>query len=849
MLRARHASVLAVMFVSRGVEPAPDFTSALNDAGCSLNASNTCTGIVFPLRGLVGTLPTELGMMTAVTRLGIASNSISGTLPTELALMTQLTGIGVDTNALSGPLPTEFGLFTGLTLLYVNANQLNGTVPSQLMNLRRAVQMNLCRNFLFGSLPSEIGLLSTSLTYFHVAYNALTSTIPTELGRASRLFKFGFNNNDFSGTLPTELGLLTAVGSFVYFNNNELSGTIPTEIGRLTGVAKLDMSANMLAGTVPTELGRLSRLFELALASNRLSGSLPTELAALTGVSRLTLDAKHGLCENSTELRSLLLLSPLPSCWEVRPLPPPSPSPPSPPPRLTSTSASSSSPASSSPSASSVVAGGLSAESRQVLGSVLGCGLALLCALGVLGSLWRRRRARAVEEMLDKALLANSVFGFPLHCVAFSRFAEMGRLRPFEEVRDAQQHKVLDLVEDAHAFFQADTGRHLIFVSHQWLGLQAPDERNVQFPVMLAALEHVLRANEWLGEDVFIWCDFCSIPQRHSPSQQAAVSSLALYANSAHAFVIAAPEATHSDTGARVSSASYQMRTWCRAEQFCYAVRHGMSNMWLATSQHSAPLPVDEEWLYDGLLVFEGQLTCCELLHCANGVQRAVCDRQSLVLPILGLWAELFSLQCAVRAATSTGGAGGRGRGAGGRSRPYVQRFEGEGRREGGAPRSLSEEERRMSVNVGHFMRWLDPARKARMFPRDFQFVSARQRGSRSQRRELFGSLIERMERRIERRLQSMGAGEFGQALHEHLKNTGHSTGVLSNTMPQASQWDSRTTTLATASSRATALSGAESVRASEDQSPTRETTDSRPRVGVWTRSRPPKVEPMIPES
>jgi hypothetical protein len=68
--------------------------------------------------------------------------------------------------------------------------------------------------------------------------------------------------------------------------------------------------------------------------------------------------------------------------------------------------------------------------------------------------------------------------------------------------------------------------------------------------------------------------------------------------------VIVAPPAFHADTGEVVGTESYLKRMWCRAEQFCYAVKHGAAdnNMWLAVSEERPQL-VDAQWLNDGLMV------------------------------------------------------------------------------------------------------------------------------------------------------------------------------------------------------------------------------------------------------
>jgi hypothetical protein len=58
---------------------------------------------------LVGTLPTELGLLTELVGINFVSNRLSGTIPTELSQVTRLEWLMLNNNYLSGTLPTELG--------------------------------------------------------------------------------------------------------------------------------------------------------------------------------------------------------------------------------------------------------------------------------------------------------------------------------------------------------------------------------------------------------------------------------------------------------------------------------------------------------------------------------------------------------------------------------------------------------------------------------------------------------------------------------------------------------------------------------------------------------------------
>ena len=62
-----------------------------------------------------------------------------------------------------------------------------------------------------------------------------------------------------------------------------------------------------------------------------------------------------------------------------------------------------------------------------------------------------------------------------------------------------------------------------------------------------------------------------------------------------------------------------QKRAWCRAEQFCYLLKNGNSNMWIADKLGWTER-VESSWLDEALLIFEGEMTC----WCAATAQQLV---------------------------------------------------------------------------------------------------------------------------------------------------------------------------------------------------------------------------------
>ena len=194
---------------------------------------------------LTGSIPPEIGGLTALQFLNLAGNQLTGAIPTELASLTGLQSLGLSYNRLTGPIPSEFGGLTALQSLDLGSNQLTGPIPSE-----------------FGGL--------TALQSLYLGYNQLTGPIPTELASLTGLQSLVLRSNRLSGPIPRELGGLTAL-QVLHLGGNQLTGAIPRELGGLTALQVLHLGGNQLTGAVPAELGALINLTLLDLSSNALT--------------------------------------------------------------------------------------------------------------------------------------------------------------------------------------------------------------------------------------------------------------------------------------------------------------------------------------------------------------------------------------------------------------------------------------------------------------------------------------------------------------------------------------------------------------------------------------------------
>ena len=112
-----------------------------------------------------------------VVQLRLTSNKLTGSIPAELGNLTALSFLDLSGNQLSGPIPTELGSLTALSNLVLSRNNLTGSIPAELGNLTALRSLRLGRNQLSGAIPTELGNL-TNLEVLFMHTNQLTGLVP-----------------------------------------------------------------------------------------------------------------------------------------------------------------------------------------------------------------------------------------------------------------------------------------------------------------------------------------------------------------------------------------------------------------------------------------------------------------------------------------------------------------------------------------------------------------------------------------------------------------------------------------------------------------------------------------------
>jgi Leucine-rich repeat (LRR) protein len=260
----------------------------------------------------MGSLPSELGLMTDLTSLSLEQNTIiTGTIPNTLQKLTHLksflclycslTGeipnwigsswsdlrvLGLTQNTIFGSIPSSMEKLTKLVVLGLDDNLLTGTLDT-LQSLPLLEQAYLENNYFDGNITDTFFRLSSGLKTLDASGNHLGGQVPIHL--LSHLQILDLNDNQltvFADAIPDDNSL-----SLLALQKNPLRGTIPDTLRHLKALTHLDLSSTGLEGKMP-DLGEMTDLNHLFLAnSNFDAGSIPKSYGNLIKLVDLSLKA------------------------------------------------------------------------------------------------------------------------------------------------------------------------------------------------------------------------------------------------------------------------------------------------------------------------------------------------------------------------------------------------------------------------------------------------------------------------------------------------------------------------------------------------------------------------------
>mmetsp|Transcript_52261 Transcript_52261/g.62965 ORF Transcript_52261/g.62965 Transcript_52261/m.62965 type:complete len:599 (+) Transcript_52261:208-2004(+) len=208
--------------------------------------------------------------------INLDATGLIGTIPSELGLLNTLTSISMPQNSLNGTVPPLVANLPHLEMINLAENELSGNCPNFASPVLSSIELQ--HNLLTGTLPYEIGLRHPRLNYFDVSNNQIGGTIPNSISKLIQLQTLGLADNKFSGTIPSSIGNLRGM-IFLFLNGNKLLGTIPPELAATDSpMAELWLQHNLLSGTIPAALSELAELETLYLEGNKFTGMVPPPL-------------------------------------------------------------------------------------------------------------------------------------------------------------------------------------------------------------------------------------------------------------------------------------------------------------------------------------------------------------------------------------------------------------------------------------------------------------------------------------------------------------------------------------------------------------------------------------------
>ncbi|GAV77617.1 LRR_1 domain-containing protein/LRR_7 domain-containing protein, partial [Cephalotus follicularis] len=142
--------------------------------------------------------------------------------------------VDLKVNNLVGTILTNIGVLSKLQFLDLSTNYLNGMLPLSLANLTKVYELDISRNNITGILDPRLfpdgtssnktGLVS--LQNFLLQSTLLGGRIPNAIGNLKYLVLLALDDNNFFGTIPSIFGQLIDL-AVLRLSSNQLSGGIP----------------------------------------------------------------------------------------------------------------------------------------------------------------------------------------------------------------------------------------------------------------------------------------------------------------------------------------------------------------------------------------------------------------------------------------------------------------------------------------------------------------------------------------------------------------------------------------------------------------------------------------------
>lgn len=233
--------LLLIPHRAQGLKPMDIAALKCSSEGVACDSRGRITKLYLDGKGITGSIPPKIGLLTSLQIMDLRNNQLTGTLPAEIGRLTEMRVMSVSNNALEGSLPVQIGNLTSLQKLYAHSNAFEGPLPASLFTLRNLTSIYLFGNRLSGSLPKQISQLS-QLQTLALTGNRFSGPLPEDLGQLRGLQRLYLDRNDLSGSIPETLGGLSSATHLFLSHNEHLSGSIPVSLSELPLLAEIDVT-------------------------------------------------------------------------------------------------------------------------------------------------------------------------------------------------------------------------------------------------------------------------------------------------------------------------------------------------------------------------------------------------------------------------------------------------------------------------------------------------------------------------------------------------------------------------------------------------------------------------------
>ena len=225
-------------------------------------------------RNLKGSLPSNLGNLTALEILELQYNQLTGPVP-SLSGLSLLQRLLLSNNNFSS-VPADF--FAGMTSLQTVGLDQNPFSPWEFpVSLQEAGSLkSFSANYasISGKIPDAFQAFP-SLTDLHLAFNSLEGGLPSSFSGSS-IQTLWLNGQQSASKLNGTIEVLQNMTSLiqVWLNMNSFTGPLPDFSGS-TNLKDLNLRDNAFTGPVPATLLNLKSLTTVNLSNNLLQGPMP----------------------------------------------------------------------------------------------------------------------------------------------------------------------------------------------------------------------------------------------------------------------------------------------------------------------------------------------------------------------------------------------------------------------------------------------------------------------------------------------------------------------------------------------------------------------------------------------